>query len=247
MKKVLLAAVALICMSVCVASCSKDEEDNKRNAVTLDIEKLAQWTETEIDVNDFYMKCRDIRNSYQEEDCDGWKITRDGRGQVTKVLFEDNSRQQPPKNGEEFFAMFFDEDVSHSFQRVEPNYSANSESWIESLGERRISHFSFAYDANGVMTQAQGEYIPLDGFSITPRITAEEAIYISCHGDIPDKSVRKMSAILAVEVFPKDSIFVPRLVYTVHFRPATGAYGCYPGVLVDAQTGKVIATYTINI
>lgn len=30
MKKVLLAAVALICMSVCVASCSKDEEDNKR-------------------------------------------------------------------------------------------------------------------------------------------------------------------------------------------------------------------------
>lgn len=30
MKKVLMAAVALICMSICVASCSSDEENSKR-------------------------------------------------------------------------------------------------------------------------------------------------------------------------------------------------------------------------
>ena len=97
----------MLLAAVMMTGCSSSDDEVVRNDGSLDIEKLAQWTEAEVDVNDLYLKSHELRNSWQEEDCDGWKITRDGRGQVTKVRFEDNSRQQPPKNGEEFFAILW--------------------------------------------------------------------------------------------------------------------------------------------
>jgi len=239
-RNILLWICAALTLVVGMSSCNSDQD--------YEIEQLAQWTETELDSINFSEMRQNVYDSWIEEDCDGWKITRNGRGQVTKVIFENNSKRQPPKNAEEFFDMFFDKNVAKHFKQDRPFNEANNinELWIEYAGKFEVSYYSFLYE-NGIMTWAGGEYIPLDNFNTKPRISEKEAIYISCHGQIPDENRVKLSAVLGVTLFPEGGVFVPRLLYDIHFRPTLGGYGCYPGVTVDAHTGKVVWKGVINI
>ena len=70
----------------------------------------------------------------------------------------------------------------------------------------------------------------------------DELKYLGANVDVVRESPQ-----LSIQLIPDGKQFRPRLVYEVDCRPKTGAVASYPGGWVDARTGRMITTFTINI
>ena len=196
--------------------------------------------------NAFITKRNEILAQYTTRTVDGWRITKDAFGLVTRVDFLDNTYSLPPVDGKAFLVKFFGKEAAAEFVRVrdERTKSGKSELYAEYCGDMTVSHYVFNYDSQGVMYSAAGAYYPTDCLNPNPTISSDCArkIFASYLG----KSLDKIGGTrLSFELIPNETHFVPTLVYKVILNnEGSSFYTCY--AWVDAHSGRLITLEEIS-
>lgn len=248
----------LAIISAPMVSCGDDENElpnpqeeqtpQEEQKDTIDEATVLNQTTTEISQDEFVRLRAQVYEAWQETEENGWRVTRDGQGLVTRIYFDDTTTCRPPQDAASFFTQFFGKAAASQFKL---EHSGGQEgSWGESYSQYfeglSVSSYHFSFN-NGIMASASGLYIPMDGFIATPAISGDLARRIYASYLKVNVDVVRESPQLSIQLIPDGKQFRPRLVYEVDCRPKTGAVASYPGGWVDARTGRMITTFTINI
>ena len=221
--------------------------DNAKEEKLTDAEQqlLHQTPEYDRDgVNELARLRVELRQAYTTDTVDGWRITRDGQGYVTRVEFEDISQQQPPADAKAFLVRFFGEEAAAKFVKVyNENYASTFEKYELRCGDLTVSSYSFEYSLSGVMLRAYGEYYPSDVLNPNPNISSYLARKIlATYYDASVSSIEE-NARLRFELFPAGNHFVPRLIYNPRFKAGPGPTTEQIAAYIDAHTGRLICVY----
>lgn len=255
MKKALLSfALLLAGMTMTLMSCDKEltleeriaEEEKK---LAPEEKQLLHQTPAFEDWNyeaDNYFRNREleVQAAASEETIDGWRITKDGQGLVTRVLFDDITQQQPPKNGRAFLIEFFGEAAAEQF--VETDYEGRPDNWelfVQYCGDLEVSQYYFKYDEQGVMRMAQGAYYPTNGLSPVPTISSYVArmIFASCLSQ--SVSLISEKTPLRIMLIPEGTYYVPTLVYRLMVNHGDGPIVEDRVAWVDAHSGRLLRVF----